>query len=158
MADLEELAGRLDHELPDVAWAEPDQIRERGRDRRRQRAVVLAALSVLVIAAAAGWLATGTWSVPAGPYPSGIIGPTPSGTSSPTPSGIIGSTPFGTIGATPLGITSPTPSGANGPIPSGIGHHRPDAVGASARPRPPSLIRLFGRQAADRLCAVDRRC
>ncbi|GIF50004.1 hypothetical protein DFJ67_3979 [Asanoa ferruginea] len=57
MADLDELAGRLDHELPDVAWAEPDRIRARGRGRRRQRSVFLAALSVLVIAAGAGWFA-----------------------------------------------------------------------------------------------------
>ncbi|HEV7710418.1 MAG TPA: hypothetical protein VGP16_19640 [Asanoa sp.] len=57
MADLDELAGRLDHELPDVTWAEPDRIRARGRDRRRQRSVLLAALSALVIAAGAGWLA-----------------------------------------------------------------------------------------------------
>ena len=43
----------------DVAWAEPDRIRARGRDRRRQRSVLLAALSVLVIAAGAAWLAPG---------------------------------------------------------------------------------------------------
>jgi hypothetical protein len=67
MADLEELAGRLDHELPDVAWAEPERIRARGRDRSRQRSVVLAALGVLVIAAGAGWLATGVRSTPVTP-------------------------------------------------------------------------------------------
>ncbi|MDG4823699.1 hypothetical protein O7635_17730 [Asanoa sp. WMMD1127] len=56
MADLDELAGRLDHELPEVAWAEAESIRSRGHTRRRRRPVVLAAAGVLVIAAGAGWL------------------------------------------------------------------------------------------------------
>jgi hypothetical protein len=64
VADLDELAGRLDHELPDVAWAEPERIRARGRDRRRNRSMILAAVSVLAIAAGAGWLATGVSTAP----------------------------------------------------------------------------------------------
>ncbi|GIF66999.1 hypothetical protein Ais01nite_50340 [Asanoa ishikariensis] len=67
MADLEELAGRLDHELPDVAWDEPDRIRSRGRTRAQRRSTVLAAVAVLVVLAGAGWLVTGTRSTPAAP-------------------------------------------------------------------------------------------
>ncbi|MEV4532318.1 hypothetical protein AB0J82_00630 [Asanoa sp. NPDC049518] len=69
MADLEELAGRLDHELPDVAWDEPDQIRLRGRTRTQRRSMVLAAVGVLVVFAGAGWLVTGPRSTPAAPEP-----------------------------------------------------------------------------------------
>lgn len=61
MADLDELAGRLDHELPDVAWAEPVGIRARGRSRRR-RSALLAVVAVLVVVGGAGWLAAGTRS------------------------------------------------------------------------------------------------
>ena len=39
MADLDELAGRLDHELPALAWEEPGDAAGPGRDRRRQRSV-----------------------------------------------------------------------------------------------------------------------
>ncbi|MEV0716631.1 hypothetical protein [Asanoa sp. NPDC050611] len=77
MADIDELAGRLDHELPDVSWDEPDRIRRRGRERVRRRSVVMAAVAVLVIAAGAGWLATGPRSTPAGP-------PAPETTASPS--------------------------------------------------------------------------
>ncbi|SNT64861.1 hypothetical protein SAMN05421812_118118 [Asanoa hainanensis] len=77
MADLEELAGRLDHELPDVAWDEPERIRLRGRTRAQRRTTVLAAVSLLVVAAGAGWLVTGTRSTPARPAPATTSAATP---------------------------------------------------------------------------------
>jgi hypothetical protein len=78
VADLDELAGRLDHELPDVVWAEPERIRARGRDRHRNRSMILVAVSVLAIAAGGGWLVTGVSSTPVEQPAAPAAGPSPS--------------------------------------------------------------------------------
>ena len=86
MADLEELGGRLDDELPDLVWDEPERIRLRGRTRTRRRTVALAAVGVLVVVAGAGWLVTGTRSMPANPPAPVTTSAAPGPSSTPAPS------------------------------------------------------------------------
>ncbi|GAA1854842.1 hypothetical protein [Asanoa iriomotensis] len=95
MADIDELAGRLDHELPDVRWDEPGAIRARGRGRTRRQSAVLAALSVLVITAGIAWWAPrSSQPTPAAP-PSPAPTATPSTGSGPTTAPVVdGSTLF----------------------------------------------------------------
>jgi hypothetical protein len=85
VADLEELAGRLDHELPDLGWDEPDRIRLRGRARTRRRTMALAAVGVLAVVAGAGWLVTGTRSTPANPPAPVATSASPGPSSTPEP-------------------------------------------------------------------------